>query len=231
MSSAKYRPFCSSLYDLQLYFIYIFSYRCHQVSSQKSQFNHHICNRNVFSKHGGVLGISLYEQNHINDIFYIYFIWYYVGYWAQIERGTDNLLFYFYILIAITASLHENAFPINCWPVVGEIQRSLMDFPHKWPVMRILDVFLVVSLYNLLNNQSISRWFETPWRPLPNEIPSQMCVCTATNCFQYGAWRHQMEAFSALLALCAGNSLVTSEFPEQRPMTQSFDFFLWSAPQ
>ena len=26
-------------------------------------------------------------------------------------------------------------------------------------------------------------------------------------------WRHQMEAFSALLALCAGNSPVTGEFP------------------
>ena len=28
-------------------------------------------------------------------------------------------------------------------------------------------------------------------------------------------WRHQMEAFSALLAICAGNSLVTGEFPTQ----------------
>ena len=38
-------------------------------------------------------------------------------------------------------------------------------------------------------------------------------------------WRHQMEAFSALLALCAGNSPVTGEFPSQRPATRSFDFF------
>ena len=29
-------------------------------------------------------------------------------------------------------------------------------------------------------------------------------------------WRHQMETFSALLALCAGNSPVTGEFPTQR---------------
>ena len=36
-------------------------------------------------------------------------------------------------------------------------------------------------------------------------------------------WRHQMETFSALLALCAGNSPVTGEFPEQRPVTWSFD--------
>ena len=38
-------------------------------------------------------------------------------------------------------------------------------------------------------------------------------------------WRHQMETVSALLALCAGNSLVTGVFPAQRPVTRSFDVF------
>ena len=38
-------------------------------------------------------------------------------------------------------------------------------------------------------------------------------------------WRHQMETFYALLALCAGNSLVAGEFPSQRPVTRSFDVF------
>ena len=32
-----------------------------------------------------------------------------------------------------------------------------------------------------------------------------------------------METISALLALCAGNSPATGEFPAQRPMTRSFD--------
>ena len=37
-----------------------------------------------------------------------------------------------------------------------------------------------------------------------------------------------METFSALLAICAQNSLVTGKFPAQRPGTQSFDvFFLY----
>ena len=39
-------------------------------------------------------------------------------------------------------------------------------------------------------------------------------------------WRHQMETFSVLLALYAGNSPVTDEFPSQRPMTWSFDVFV-----
>ena len=32
---------------------------------------------------------------------------------------------------------------------------------------------------------------------------------------------------SALLAICAGNSPVTGEFPAQRPVTRSFDVFLY----
>ena len=32
-----------------------------------------------------------------------------------------------------------------------------------------------------------------------------------------------METFSALLAICAGNSPVNVELPAQRPVTQSFD--------
>ena len=38
-------------------------------------------------------------------------------------------------------------------------------------------------------------------------------------------WRHQMETFSALLTICAGNTPVTGEFPSQRPVTRSFDVF------
>ena len=38
-------------------------------------------------------------------------------------------------------------------------------------------------------------------------------------------WRHQMETFFALLALCAGNSPVTDEFPSERPVTRSFYIF------
>ena len=39
-------------------------------------------------------------------------------------------------------------------------------------------------------------------------------------------WRHQMEKKITLLALCAGNSPVTGEFPSQRPLTRSFDVFV-----
>ena len=38
-------------------------------------------------------------------------------------------------------------------------------------------------------------------------------------------WRHQMEIFSALLAICAENSPVPGEFPAQRPVVRSFNVF------
>ena len=47
------------------------------------------------------------------------------------------------------------------------------------------------------------------------------CYCTPRTW-----WRHQMETFSALLALCAGNSPVTGEIPSQRRVTRSFDIFV-----
>ena len=43
-------------------------------------------------------------------------------------------------------------------------------------------------------------------------------------------WRHQMETFSALLAICAGNSPGTGEFPAQRPVTRSFEIFFDLCP-
>ena len=71
-----------------------------------------------------------------------------------------------------------------------------------------------------------------PWRR--NDIPS-FCgdvishpypnrqVDLAKLCKSW--WRHQMETFSALLAICAENSPVPGEFPAQRPVTRSFDVF------
>ena len=38
-------------------------------------------------------------------------------------------------------------------------------------------------------------------------------------------WRHQMETFSALLALCEGNPPVTGGFPSNRPVTWNLSFF------
>ena len=38
-------------------------------------------------------------------------------------------------------------------------------------------------------------------------------------------WRHQMEKFAALLALCAVNSPIVGEFVAQSPVKRNFDVF------
>ena len=51
------------------------------------------------------------------------------------------------------------------------------------------------------------------------------CMYARTNGITVSWWRRPMATFSALLAICAGNSPVTGEFPAQRPLTQSFVVF------
>ena len=71
-------------------------------------------------------------------------------------------------------------------------------FPHKGLVMQS---FVVIFVVNLTSRHTTSWVCGNSW------------------------WRHLMETFSAFLALCVGNSLVTGEFPSQRPLTGSVDFF------
>ena len=55
---------------------------------------------------------------------------------------------------------------------------------------------------------------------------SQYLTVLGNQLVQCSWWRHQMDTSSALLALYAGNSPVTGEFPSQRPVTRSFDVSL-----
>ena len=61
-------------------------------------------------------------------------------------------------------------------------------------------------------------------RVLSNYSPKLLCHLLNT-------WNHddviKMEAFSALMAICAGNSPTSGEFPTQRPVTRSFDVFFY----
>ena len=54
-------------------------------------------------------------------------------------------------------------------------------------------------------------------------VPRRISILSVS--WRYTWWRHQMETFSALLAICAGNSPVPGEFPTQRPVTRGFDVF------
>ena len=57
-------------------------------------------------------------------------------------------------------------------------------------------------------------------------MTNQLSAVASASLPEVGSWwRHQMEAFSASLAICAGNSPVTGEFLAQRPVTRSFGVF------
>ena len=107
-------------------------------------------------------------------------------------------------------------------PVTGE-------FPSQRPVTQSFDVFFDPRLDKQLGKQSWGLWFETPsrslWRHckefsikwlfgtelahLFESLPrGDKGPCKVHNQYRGSWWRHQMETFSALLAICAGNSPV-----------------------
>ena len=118
---------------------------------------------------------------------------------------------------------------------------------HRFSYHGPAQVFSDLRHSKRLRKLSRRRWFETPSRSLwhctglltinmstwilqrLHEVdvgrwPLRV-VCSPVSCRAIPWWRHQMETFSALLALCAGNSPVTDEFPSQRPVVRSFDVF------
>ena len=102
---------------------------------------------------------------------------------------------------------------------------------HEWYVNCLMKLSCSVqnseSIWQLAKNYEQTRFFQIDvedffsQRYLILQQPGIISPGKLANSW----WRHQMETFSALLALCAGNSLVTGEFSSQRPVTRSFDVF------
>ena len=63
------------------------------------------------------------------------------------------------------------------------------------------------------------------YRPMWNIISIMPVMWYVLWIIWFTWWRHQMETFSALMAICARNSPVPGEFPAQRPVTRSFDVY------
>ena len=111
------------------------------------------------------------------------------------------------------------------WPFVRRIHRSPVNSPHKGQWRGALMFSLICAeLSGWVNTREAGdlRRYRTHYDvivmlPSPTERPKLPHPL-------WTWWRHAMETFSALLALCAGNSPVAGEFPSQRPVTRSFDF-------
>ena len=72
-----------------------------------------------------------------------------------------------------------------------------------------------ITLYGLIEHVASAKTGNGTMQWMPS---SYGCLCTSTSW-----WRHKMEAFSALLALCVGNPAATHGFPSHRPVKRSFD--------
>ena len=121
-------------------------------------------------------------------------------------------------------------------------------------VKKFLDVVkyfrMILLRWNLIFQTCQWRVFYTSFKDKPASDCKVLLTVTRSNCSmcheintQFGCvlfgcmtmglhapwWRHQMEAFSALLALCAGNSPVTGEFTGHRwiPLTKGQWRGLW----
>ena len=99
-----------------------------------------------------------------------------------------------------------------------------------FPFDDVIMFILIIRSYSLGNRNCLdqsnfainSQWLCNVWYGLTtNMCENSMFISVINNSW----WRHQMGTFSALLAICAGNSPVTGEFPSQRPVTRSFDVF------
>ena len=95
----------------------------------------------------------------------------------------------------------------------SEILRQSQRFFYQTKIENVVcEMAAILSPPQCVNGEISKRIFSKPH-------PDGSCS------HGYTWWRHQLGTFSTLLALCAGNSSVTGEFPAQSPLTWSFDIF------
>ena len=88
----------------------------------------------------------------------------------------------------------------------------------------VISEFLIITLGRVGRDGYISRVGDWVSRGSQPSLRQDMeFSALLAHCVTW--WRHQMDTFSALLAICAGNSPVPGEVPAQRPVMQSFDVF------
>ena len=112
-------------------------------------------------------------------------------------------------------------------------------FLWGWPCwyVAVIKLHIVKMLYDdaMRRNRLVVLCGGNPPSPHTGGSPLQwvsnvdhrpLTIHISTNRVLYFSWwRHQLETFSALLAIFAGNSPVPGEFPAQMPVTRSFDVF------
>ena len=119
------------------------------------------------------------------------------------------------------------------FPAHVQKQNMRVDIPWHTPLgkkdggylMRdILRTFPWIKIYAPWHNFiEATNHLSKPTLAIPNHTcPNSRAIVDHPNAW----WCHPMETFSTLLALCSGKPRMIGEFPSQRPVTRSFDFFV-----
>ena len=138
---------------------------------------------------------------------------YVFGWYSSSLLWQDAIIFFFQFTFGhFNAKITQSEAVTNC-PNFVSLMSVLYDF-----VINIYGVFTLYSYCYAFCMNNHRGWLSCL---LSHGDYTMLWVSTELTSW----WRHQMETFSVLLALCAGNSPVTGEFPAQRPVTRSFDVF------
>ena len=113
-----------------------------------------------------------------------------------------------------------------CWyRVTGVTNGNISSKENLWHRDKISNIVGCQRCFQYITDtQPITR-FLYQWIHLYKCMLNHYSMVTPYQLDYIPWWSHQMETFSALLAICAGNSPVIGELPAQRPVTQSFDVF------
>ena len=131
----------------------------------------------------------------------------YINYWEQL---------YVYLVYPTIACFHKNSIFVHIFgPLYGKT---------NWPLQSLWRMVLTrkLPISDFIGKFHISRISHCNKTEMTSERYVNVMACNSVDGF-YAWWRPQMETFSALLAICAGNSPVSGEFPTQRSVTRSFD--------
>ena len=102
------------------------------------------------------------------------------------------------------------------WIIINK-PKTMIYFLQSNASLQYNEEMLKIECNNYMyfdNGQSCFKWSRriTISSSSSNVLVTEVSVCTIS---QNTWWRHQMEAFSASLAICAGNSPVPVEFPHK----------------
>ena len=122
------------------------------------------------------------------------------------------------VLCAVMLSYHLNILISYLYLPPFHVSYSALFVPSTREHSFSIDVVLTISIIILFDSRSLFiQMLEVFWYDNPNVSAAFLYDMSKID---WSLWRHQMEIYSALLAICAGNSPVP-----QWPVTRSFDVF------